>query len=141
MLKTNMNRMTLRTTFRTRRRLRSGSHTVEFALVVPIIFGLFLSAIEMTRLNFVRHTIANAAYEGARAAIVPNATSSDAINRAQGLLTEMGCGVDANITAIVNSTGAQVTVSVPIEKNSWGLGRFTSGMNISRTCNLSKEFQ
>jgi Flp pilus assembly protein TadG len=121
--------------------LRSGSHTVEFALVVPIIFTLFLGSIEITRLNFIRHTLANAAYEGARAAIVPNATNSDAVNRAQQLLSDMGCGVDANITAIVNSTSAQVTVSVPVEKNSWGLGRFTSGMNMSRTCRLSREFQ
>lgn len=95
----------------------------------------------MTRLNFIRHTIANAAYEGARAAIVPNATVSDAVNEAQQLLTDVGCGVNANITAVVNSAGAEVTVSVPLNHNSWGLGRFTSGVTLSRTCKLSREFQ
>lgn len=124
-----------------RRSTRSGATTVEFAFVVPIIFTLFLSAIEMTRLNFIRHTVANAAYEGARAAIVPNATTEDAIDRAQDLLTDVGCGFGATITAVVNSTGSEVTVSVPIDQNSWGLGRFTAGVNLSRTCKLSKEFQ
>jgi Flp pilus assembly protein TadG len=110
-------------------------------MVVPIIFTLFLGSIEITRLNFIRHTIANAAYEGARAAIVPDGTANDAITQARRLLTNMGCGVDADITAVVNATSAQVTVSVPVDKNSWGLGRFTSGLNVSRTSKLTKEFQ
>ena len=95
----------------------------------------------MTRLNFIRHTVANAAYEGARAAIVPNATTEDAIDLAQDLLTDVGCGFGATTTAVVNSTGSEVTVSVPIDQNSWCLGRFTAGVNLSRTCKLSKEFQ
>jgi hypothetical protein len=95
----------------------------------------------MTRLNYVRHTVANAAYEGARAAIVPNSTTGDAVSRAQQLLNDMGCGAGANITAVVNSAGVQVTVSLPINQNSWGLGCFTSGLNIIRSCHLSREFQ
>jgi Flp pilus assembly protein TadG len=136
-----LNKTTTRTQPPARRGLRRGSHTVEFAMVVPIIFTLFLGSIEITRLNFIRHTIANAAYEGARAAIVPDGTANDAITEARRLLTNMGCGVDADITAVVNATSAQVTVSVPVDKNSWGLGRFTSGLNVSRTSKLSKEFQ
>jgi Flp pilus assembly protein TadG len=136
-----LNKTTNRIQPSNRRRFRCGSHTVEFAMVVPIIFTLFLGSIEITRLNFIRHTVANAAYEGARAAIVPGATENDAISEARRLLTSMGCGVDANVTAVVNSTTVQVFVSVPVDANSWGLGRFTSGLHISRTSRLSKEFQ
>ena len=68
-----------------RPKARRGATLVEFAIVVPVIFTLFLGAIEMTRLNFIRHSASNAAYEGARKAIVPGSSIS-AVERAQLLL-------------------------------------------------------
>ena len=71
-------------------RTRSGATTVEFAIVVPITLTMFLGAIELTRMNFIRQTAANAAYEGARKAIVPGNTVQDAQTEALRLLNTMG---------------------------------------------------
>ncbi len=59
---------------RPRRSQRKGVTAVEFAFVAPIIFALFIGAIEITRLNFIRNSAANAAYEGARKAVTPGST-------------------------------------------------------------------
>jgi Flp pilus assembly protein TadG len=57
---------------------RRGATAVEFALTAPIFFVFLLSAFEFGWLNVIRHTADNAAYEAARAAIVPGATVADA---------------------------------------------------------------
>jgi TadE-like protein len=49
---------------------RRGQALVEFALVVPVLFLLFLGIVETGRLVFYLHTLNNAAREGARYAIV-----------------------------------------------------------------------
>jgi Flp pilus assembly protein TadG len=122
-----------------RRHARCGATTVEFAIVVPIIFAMFLGAVEMTRLNFIRHSASNAAYEGARKAIVPGSSTADAQTEARRLMTALG--VSNGITVTVTSTTATttVTVSVPVNQNSWGAARFSSGMTITQTCTLSRE--
>lgn len=118
---------------------RCGATTVEFAIVVPIIFAMFLGTIEMTRLNFIRHSAANAAYEGARKSIVPGSTSTDATAEALRLMNAVGVG--NNVTAAVSSTATTmtVTVTVPVNTNSWGVGKFSSGMIITQACTLSRE--
>ena len=45
---------------------RRGALTVEFAIVAPLIFLLFLGGLELTALNFARQTLGNASYEAAR---------------------------------------------------------------------------
>ena len=118
---------------------RSGATTVEFAFVVPIIFTMFLGAIELTRMNFIRQTAANAAYEGARKAIVPGNSASDAQTEAFRLLTNLGVRNGAGV--VVNSTISRVTVTVtiPINQNSWGLTRFTGGFSVTQSCSLTLE--
>lgn len=118
---------------------RRGATTVEFAIVVPIIFAMFLGTIEMTRLNFIRHSASNAAYEGARKAIVPGASTSDASTEALRLMRAVGVGngVTANVTSTTDSM--TVTVLVPVNQNSWGVAKFSSGMVISQSCTLTRE--
>ncbi|MBX3421217.1 MAG: pilus assembly protein [Pirellulaceae bacterium] len=118
---------------------RRGATTVEFALVVPLILTLFLGAVEITRLNFLRHTAANAAYEGARAAIVPGGTVQEAVTAATNILTMVGAGQGVNVNAVLNATSVQVTVTVPVNRNSWGVGRFSNGFNIVQACILQRE--
>lgn len=120
-------------------RQRYGATTVEFAIVVPIIFALFLGTIEMTRLNFIRHSASNAAYEGARKAIVPGSRSSDASTEALRLLTAVGVSKGASINVDTASASTTVTVTIPVNQNSWGVGKFSSGMNITQSCTLSRE--
>ncbi len=118
---------------------RRGATTVEFALIVPIIFTMFLGAIEMTRLNFLRHTAANAAYEAARTAIIPGGTETDARNKALALLSAVGASNNVTIAYESTSSFVNVTITIPVNKNSWGIGRFSSGMNLIRSCKLSRE--
>ncbi len=121
------------------RRIRSGTTTVEFALVVPIIFTMFLGAIELTRMNFIRQTAANAAYEGARKAIVPGNTASDAQTEALRLLTTLGVRNGAVVAVASASNRVTVTVTIPINQNSWGLSRFTRNLNVIQSCSLTLE--
>ena len=54
---------------------RAGATAVEFAIVAPIFFLIMLASFEFSRLNVIRHTADNAAYEAARHAMVPGATA------------------------------------------------------------------
>ena len=58
-------------------RKRTGATTVEFAITVPILFSLLFTAFEFSRMNVIRQTAVNAAYEGARRGIVPGASETD----------------------------------------------------------------
>lgn len=118
---------------------RKGVTAVEFAIVAPVILLLFLGAIEITRLNFLRHTAANAAYEGARRAIVPGGTSSDADAAALQLLIAVEAHRGAEIEVENSLDRVAVTVVIPMNMNSWGITRFSSGYNITQSCTLSRE--
>jgi len=124
---------------RRKQRTRSGATTVEFAIVVPIILTLFLGSIELTRLNFIRQTAANAAYEAARKAIVPGNTAQDAHTEALRLLNTLGVGQGATVAVASTLNRVTVTVTIPISQNSWGLTRFTGGLNVTQSCGLTLE--
>ncbi len=118
---------------------RSGTACVEFALVAPVIFLLFLGAIEMAQLNFLRHTAGNAAYEAARQAIVPASTGEDASQEAIRLLNAVNAGWGAEIDVQQQHDRVTVTVRIPTNLNSWGLSRFSSGFHITQSCTLMRE--
>ncbi len=80
-------------------RCRRGATAVEFAIVAPIFFLLLLSSFEFSRLNVIRHTADNAAYEAARNAMVPGATAAEAIATANSILR------------VVGTRGARVTIN------------------------------
>src|SRR6185312_14304075 len=112
-----------------RRDARTGAVAVEFAITAPIFFLFLLAAFEFGWLNVMRHTADNAAYEAARAAMVPGATAADATAKANTLLNIVGArGAQVSITPanITNST-TEVTVAVdlPMNKNGLIVPRFT----------------
>lgn len=117
----------------------AGAVAVEFALVAPVIFLLFLGAIEIASLNFVRHTAANAAYEGARKAIIAGGTATDAGQESLRLLNTMGVGRGATVDASLLADRVSVTVKVPMNSNSWGISRFTNGTVVTQSCTLNRE--
>ncbi|MEQ1827725.1 MAG: TadE/TadG family type IV pilus assembly protein [Pirellula sp.] len=121
------------------RSLRSGTTSVEFALVAPIIFIMFIGAVELTRLNFLRHSAANACFEGARKAIVPGVSDADAKTAALDLLKTLGTANGADVSVTSNDSKVTVQVTIPVNKNSWGIGRFGSGMNVTSGCTLTRE--
>ncbi len=120
-------------------RVRRGATCVEFAIVAPIVFLLFLGAIEMSQLNYLRHTAANAAYEGARRAIVPGGTGENAQQEAQRLLDAVDVGRGAQVDIDEQVDRVTVTVSIPTNLNSWGVSRFSRGFHVTRSSSLMRE--
>jgi Flp pilus assembly protein TadG len=125
------------------RNSRRGAAAVEFAITAPVFFLFLLAAFEFGWLNVMRHTADNAAYEAARAAMVPGATAADATAKANTLLNIVGArGAKVSITPanITNST-TQVTVAVdlPMNKNGLIVPRFTSQTTLHSESTLKTE--
>ncbi len=72
------------------RRAKRGAVAVEFAIAAPVFFLFLLASFEFGWLNVLRHTADNAAYEGARAAMVPGATAADATAKVNSILKIVG---------------------------------------------------
>ena len=122
---------------------RAGATAVEFALVAPIFFLLLLSSFEFSRLNVIRHTADNAAYEAARIAMVPGATAAEAIteaNRIMDIAGARGTAVTVNPAAFGPSTSQiTVTVDVPLDQNGWIVPRFTRAQTMRAVSTLKAE--
>ena len=92
---------------------RRGAVTVEFALVVPIILLLFFGALDIASMNFARHTIGFAAYEGARKAAIPGNTATHATTEAIRQMGLVGLGTGAAISVTQTNTAVTVSIEVP----------------------------
>lgn len=128
---------------RPRHNQRTGAITVEFALVVPLIFAFFFAAFEYSRMSMMRHTTEMAAFEGARRAIVPGATAADAVTRANQVLATVGTR-DGSVTVTPSSITPDtryvtVAVEVPLDTNAWVIPQFCSGMRFQRSYTLGRE--
>ncbi len=106
-----------------KQRSRSGAIVVEFAMMLPVLFLFFGAAIEVCRVLLLQHTVDAAAYEGARAGMVPGATATEAAEAATRLLRtaklrgEKVTVTPENLTEITPLI--TVRVEVPISENSW----------------------
>lgn len=122
---------------------RTGAAIVEFAFAAPILFLFILACVEFGRLTMIRHTADNAAYEAARYAMVPGATSSEAIVKATQLLASVGARnveVDVNPQVLAPETETiTVTVRVPITGNSWVVPQYFSSYAIEARSHLATE--
>lgn len=122
---------------------RRGATSVEFAVCLPILILLIMAVVEFSRLGILRHAADNAAYEGARNAIVPGGSVEDANAAALNLLNRTGVKF-ANITVspdpiLETTTSIQVRVQVPVAQNSWVLPTFFQGANLSSEVTLLTE--
>ena len=126
-----------------RRSARQGAVAVEFALTASLLFFIVFTAIEFMRVNSIVNSTENAAYEGARAAIVPGAKEQEARDAANAMVKAIGvrgATVDVQPTPINDDTPeVTVTVSVPLDKNSFIAPRFFLGDSLTKTCTLSRE--
>ena len=123
--------------------LRRGAAAVEFAVTAPFFFLFLLAAFEFGWLNVMRHTADNAAYEAARAAMVPGATADEAKSKANNLLGIVGAR-SAKVTvtpAVLTPETDQVTVAIDIPMNRNGLivPRFTSKTTLHSSSTLRTE--
>src|SRR5215207_9956967 len=123
--------------------LRTGAVAVEFAITAPIFFLFLLASFEFGWLNVMRHTADNAAYEAARAVMVPGATAAEATAKANSILNVVGArAAKINITPsnITNAT-TEVTVAIDIPMKSNGLitPRFTGKTTLHSESTLKTE--
>jgi Flp pilus assembly protein TadG len=123
---------------------RKGATTVEFALVVPIMFAVFFGAIEFSRANQVTNATAFSAYQGCRQAIIPGGSVSAATAAAQQVLTSnlISSGTTITITPSTitdSTTTVTVDVSVSLDSVGWITPKFTKSKTITRSCTLTRE--
>lgn len=131
----------------TRRRFkkprRRGAVVVEFAVVAPVFFVFIIGAFEFGRLNVIRHTVDNAAYEAVRLAIVPGATSTEAVDKANSILNVVGArGARVSVdpaTLGPDVDNVTVTVEVPMVQNGWIVPRFTKAATMRSVSTMRTE--
>ena len=125
------------------RRCRRGATAVEFALAAPILVLMIFAAIEFSRVNMLRHTAAEAAYEGARRGIVPGASADDVRTVATNIIHCASAStftIDVSPATIVHDTPeVSVSVSIPVDANSWGISQFFTGRTLLKTFTLQRE--
>lgn len=93
---------------------RTGTTTVQFVLVVPLLMMFMLAGFELFRLSMVHHVIDNAAYEACRSVIVPGASAAEAELRVNQVLSKIGivaASVVIQPSPILEST-SEVTVEI-----------------------------
>ncbi len=125
---------------------RTGAAAVEFAMVAPIFFLVVFICIEFVRLNMIRNLTQDAAYFAARSAMVPGATADEAIaeaNRILGFMNTQGANVvvneDASGELNDDSTEISVTITVPMDQNSFLIPQFTGEITFTSTATMRTE--
>lgn len=102
---------------------RHGAAIVEMAIVIPFVLIITGGLLEVSRLLMLHYTADTAAYEGARAAMVPGATAAEAVETVEALLNKSGCTwTSINVEpAMITEDTPLITVSVemPLNENSW----------------------
>jgi Flp pilus assembly protein TadG len=96
-------------------RARSGVSAVEFAVVANVLLLMILTCMEFARVNMVRSLAQDAAYFAARHAIVPGATSEEAIDEAERILSSMLSNGYTVTVDDVNADSSDVTVRVSVD--------------------------
>jgi len=89
------------------------SAVVEMAVVTPLLFALTFGIIEFGWEFTVRHTMLNAAREGARIGIIAGKTHSDIQTKVTALLTPLNIQNKVS-TAITDPTDADPTVTITL---------------------------
>ena len=135
--------MKTRTRIWRRRDTRQGATAAEFAIVAPIFFLFIVVSFEFGRLNIIRHTADNAAYEAARHGMVPGATAAEAIARANSILNIVGTR-GAQVTIDPTTLGPDteevtVAVDIPLAQNGWIAPRFTGSHTMHAESTLKTE--
>ncbi len=84
-----------------RRFTRRGTAIVEMAIVLPLLLLLLFGIIEFGHLLFVRHNMINAATQGTRAGIMPEATDASVRATVTRALEDSGVGGLAMTTNVI----------------------------------------
>lgn len=120
---------------------RHGAALVEFALVGPLLFLFMLASLEFSHLTTLRNTANNAAYEAARVAVVPGATSSEADREARRILGVVGVrNYDLQVSDVnPGSNEVTVTINIPYANNALSVPLFLKNSHIRSQSTLRTE--
>jgi Flp pilus assembly protein TadG len=125
---------------------RRGVAATEFAVCLPIIVLLVIGTIEACSMVFLKQSLAVAAYEGARTAIIPNATTAQIKAAAEQVLKDRKIDnatvtiTPTNIDALVPGDFVDVKVSAPCNANSIVPNKFYKGKTLSANASMMIEF-
>lgn len=126
-LKPNPTRMRLRQSGRKNRRgataNRVAAAVVEFAVTMPVVVILVFGAIEIANGIFLQQALAEAAYEGARAASRPSGTQVSTEARIREVLASRGIDSETvTVSPVPDSAtrGTQLTVTVSVPPSELG---------------------
>lgn len=128
------------------RRKRRGVAATEFAVCLPIVVLLVVGTIEACSMIFLKQSLAIAAYEGARTAIVPGATTAQVEAACNQILADrkvQGGSVTINpkdIAALNPGDYVDVTVTAPCNTNSVVPNTFYRGKTLSSSASMMIEF-
>lgn len=123
---------------------RSGAAALEFAVTAPTLLIVIFTCFEFARLAMMISLAESAAYEGCRFAVVEGATTEDAENEANRILSRLGT---RNATVTVNNgvgitpTDREITVAIriPMEDNAFLLSSFFRDKSIAAEITLRTE--
>jgi Flp pilus assembly protein TadG len=130
------------------RKTRVGAATVEFAVIAPLFVLLLFGMIEFGRLVMVQQVITNASREGARRAVVEQATTADVTSAVQTYLTNGGVKATSAVVTVnpnpptAAGLGEPVTVQVqvPFSAVSWlPSPMFLGKANLNATTTMRRE--
>lgn len=127
-----------------RLRNRQGATLVEFAFVAPVFFMILFICIEFCRLNMIRNLTQDAAYFATRHCMVPGATTQEAIDEANRILSSLGT---RGAVVVINdgagldedSSEVKVQITVPVTENALFAPKFTGNINFSATTKMRTE--
>ena len=118
-------------------RTRRGVTAVEFSLAAPVALFLIFAAFEFGRMNMIRHTIQDAAYEAARKGLVTSSTDAAVRNTAASIMS--AAGIRSGTTAITQTVAdVNVNISVNCELESWLGPVFFKGKSFNSSITLNK---
>jgi Flp pilus assembly protein TadG len=138
---------------------RSGAAAVEFAVIAPILFMIFLGMIEIGRAMMVAGAVANAARVGARAGTLVNGSYTGISTAVSNCLSNNGLPTTPALTVTINGVtvsddtsyqaaavpgaNVSVTVSIAYGSASWFPQGFTlfmrSNQPIAGSSTMAKE--
>lgn len=139
-------------------RTSRGQGLVEFALVLPVLLLIFMGILDFGRAIFAYNSLANAAREGARVAIVDQSVvggvpigATEAANQATGLGLDASDVNDVNVSYLLPDLSgacparalgcvAEVTVSYQYTAITPIISSFIGPIDLSATSQLQIEF-
>ena len=124
---------------------RSGAAAVEFALCLPVLFAFVFGILEFSRVTQLQQSVRLAAFEGARAGISLNASTTDVQTAVNKIMTATGI---TNYTTTItpnpltySSTTVTVNVSLDPTQNAWIKWYVKSNNTVDATIVLQREVQ